>query len=271
MKSNNFIERSLVGSLTFLKDSIFAQEHALQKGFLQSLDPRVKVISFLSLILQALFTGSIPALLCLYAFCLFLVLICGIDLKCFLKRTWIFIPLFSLFIALPAMFIPGEALFSWHIWGIVIVISRQGVFGALTFIVRVITCVSLVILLNITTRHFELLKVLRIFKIPLIFVTILGMCYRYIYMFIGIIQDTYLAIKSRIGTGIQYKPGQNVVAWNIVSLWTYSVALNEQVYNAMLSRGYQGEALVWYDFRIRTRDWAWLVVVVLIILTLWII
>ena len=72
MKSNNFVERSLVGSLTFLKDSIFAQEHALQNGFLQSLDPRVKVISFLSLILQALFTGSIPALLCLYAFCLFL-------------------------------------------------------------------------------------------------------------------------------------------------------------------------------------------------------
>ena len=265
MKSNNFIERSILGVLTFLKDSIFAEEHALAKGFLQSLDPRVKIISFLLLILQALLTGSILVLFFLYVFCLFLVLISSIDLGCFLKRTWIFIPLFSLFIAIPAIFNPGEALLTWHVLGTNLIITRQGLAGAVIFIMRVITCVSFSVLLSLSTKHFELLKALRIFKIPQVFIMILGMCYRYVYLFVEIIQNTYLAIKSRVGIGVQYQRGQNIVAWNIATLWGRSVVLNEEVYKAMLSRGYQGEALAWNDFKIRARDWLWLVLVVVII------
>jgi cobalt/nickel transport system permease protein len=265
MKSNNFIERSIVGALTFLKNSIFAEEHALQNGFLQALDPRIKTISFLLFILQVLFTGSIVALLFLYAFCLFLVLVSKINLIFFLKRTWIFIPLFSLFIALPAIFSPGQALLTWHILGIKLLITRQGLEGAGIFIMRVITCVSWVVLLNLTTKHFALLKVLRIFRIPQIFIMTLGMCYRYVYLFVEIIQNTYLAIKARVGMGVQYQKGQNIVAWNIASLWERSVGLNEEVYKAMLSRGYRGEALVWKDFAIRTRDCLWLLATVIII------
>ena len=264
MKSNNFIERSMVGALTFLKDAIFAQEYALRNGFLQSGDPRVKIISFLLLIIQALLTRSIPALLFLYVFCLFLVLVSKINLGFFLKRTWIFIPLFSLFIVLPAIFGPGEPLLSWQVLGAKFSITRQGLDGAVIFIMRVITCVSFVVLLNLTTKHFALLKVLRIFKIPQIFVMTLGMCHRYIYLFVGIIQNTYLAIKSRVGLGVQYQKGQHMVAWNIAALWERSVGLSEEVYKAMLSRGYQGEALAWDDFKIRARDWLWLVVVILL-------
>jgi len=265
MTSNNFIERSIVNALTFLKDSIFAEEHALQNGFLQSLDPRAKIISFLLFIFRALFTGSITVLLLLYAFCLLLVLVSKINLVFFLKRTWIFIPLFSLFIALPAIFSPGETLLTWHILGMKLMITRQGLAGAVIFIMRVITCVSLVVLLSLTTKHFALLKALRIFKIPEIFIMTLGMGYRFVYLFVGIIQNTYLAIKSRLGAGVPYQRGQDIVAWNIASLWERSVGLNQKVYQAMLSRGYQGEALAWDDFKIRTRDCWWLLVAAMMI------
>jgi cobalt/nickel transport system permease protein len=265
MRSNNFIERSILGALTFLKDSLFAQDQALQNGFLQSLDPRVKIVSFCLFILQALFTNSRIDLFLFYVFCLFLVLISRVNLGFFLKRTWIFIPLFSLFIALPAMFGAGDVLLSWQILGIEFSITHQGLAAAMIFVLRVITCVSLVVLLNITTRHFELLKVLRIFKIPQLFIMILGMCYRYVYLFVGIIQNTYLAIKSRVGSVVQYQKGQDIVAWNISSLWERSLGLNEAVYKAMLSRGYQGEALAWNDFKIRARDYLWLFLVVIII------
>ena len=268
MKSNNFIQRSILGVLVFLKDSIFAQEYALQKGFLQSLDPRVKAATFLLFIIQVLLTRNIPTLLFRYALCLFLVLASSINLWFFLKRTWFFIPLFSLFIAIPALFnkfSPGEALVIWHVLGLELIITRPGLLGALIFVLRVVVSVSFIILLSITTRHFELLKVLRIFKVPQVFVMILGMCYRYVYLFIEIIQNTYLAIKSRVGTVIQYKKGQGIVAGNIVSLWNRSVQLNDEVYQAMLSRGYQGEALAWNDFRIKPKDWLWLFAVVLVI------
>ena len=270
-KSNNFIERSLVGALAFFKEAIFTEELAAQKGFLQALDPRIKLITFLCLIIQVLITRSIPILVILYVLCLLLALFSKINLGFFLKRTWIFIPLFSLFIALPALFSKfssSQALITWHILGLELTITRLGLNSALIFVARVVTCVSWVVLLSITTKHFVLLKVLRIFKIPQIFVMILGMCYRYIYLFVEIIEQTYLAIKSRVGTRLEYKKGQHIVAWNLASLWNRSVQLNTQVYQAMLSRGYQGEAMAWNDFKIKSKDWLWLFIVMTILFSL---
>ena len=260
-KNNNFIERSIVGALAFLKESIFADEYASQNGFLQSLDSRIKTATFLSVILQILFTRNILVLLCLYALCLLLAQISRINLGFFLKRTWVFIPLFSLLIAIPALFsvfTPGESLLTFKAAGFTLIITRQGLHGATLFVTRVITSVSFVVLLSITTKHFELLKVLRIFKIPQVFVMTLGMCYRYIYLFVETIENTYLAIKSRVGTKVHYKRGQHIVAWNIAYLWARSYQLNEQVYSAMLSRGYRGEPVILNDFKLKTKDWLWL-------------
>lgn len=248
-------------ALSFLKDSLFAEEHALRNGFLQSLDPRIKTITFLLFIIQILFSKNIFILFCLYALCLSLARLSGINLGFFLKRTWIFIPLFSLFIAIPALFsifTPGETLVSFKIAGLQFIITRQGFLGASLFLARVVTSVSFVVLLSITTRHFELLKVLRVFKIPQVFVMTSGICYRYIYLFVEIIENTYLAIKSRVGTGIHYKKGRHIVAWNVASLWQRSYQLNEDVYKAMLSRGYRGEPLVLNDFKARAADYLWL-------------
>ncbi|MDD2752479.1 MAG: cobalt ECF transporter T component CbiQ, partial [Candidatus Omnitrophica bacterium] len=103
-KNNNFIEHSILGALSFLKESIFSEEYALNKGFLQSLDPRIKMVTFLLLVVQVLFTKNIAILLSLYLLCLFLSCLSRIHLGFFLKRTWVFIPLFSLFIAIPALF-----------------------------------------------------------------------------------------------------------------------------------------------------------------------
>jgi cobalt/nickel transport system permease protein len=268
LKNNsNFIERSILGALSFLKDSVFADDYALKTGLLQSFDPRIKVVTFLLLIIQILLTKNIVILLWLYAFCLLLTCLSNIRLGFFLKRTWVFMPLFSLFIAIPALFsifTPGETLVTWHIVGLKLIITRQGLSGAVLFVMRVITSVSFTVILSITTKHFELLKVLRIFKVPQVFVMTLGMCYRYVFLFVEIIENTYLAIKSRVGTRIHYKKGQHIVAWNIAYLWQRSYQLNEDVYKAMLSRGYIGEPVILNDFKIQIRDWLWLSTVVII-------
>ena len=266
-KKNNFIEHSLVGTLSFLKESIFADEIASKKALLQSLDPRIKVVTFLFFIIQILFTRDLPVLFYFYALCLLLTYFSGISLGFFLKRTWVFIPLFSLFIALPALFsifTPGEALITLKIARVSFIITRPGALGAALFVMRVITSVSFVVLLSLTTRHFELLKVLRVFKVPLVFVMALGMCYRYIYLFIEIIENTYLAIKSRVGTRVHYKKGQHIVAWNMATLWKRSYQLNEEVYQAMLSRGYRGEPLLWNDLKVKVKDWFWLLFVIVL-------
>jgi cobalt/nickel transport system permease protein len=259
-KNNSFIERSIGGALSFLKESIFADEYARRPGFLQSLDPRVKTVTFLLFIVGIMLSKSIVVLLSLYALCLLLAGASKISLGFFLKRTWIFIPLFSLFIAIPALFSvfsPGEPLLSLRILGFELAITRQGLVGAALFVSRVTSSVSLVILLSITTRHSELLKVLRTFKIPQVFVLTAGMCYRYIYLFSEVIENTFRAIKSRVGVNVHYKKGQGLVAWNIANLWQRSLKMSEDVYSAMLSRGYSGEPKLLHEFSANSRDWIW--------------
>jgi cobalt/nickel transport system permease protein len=256
-----------MGALSFLKESIFAEEYASRSGLLQSLDPRIKTVTFLLFIIQIILTKSLFILLFLYALCLLLTFCSKINLGFFLKRTWIFIPIFSFLIAIPALFnivTPGEPLISFQVVGLKLSITRQGLLGATIFFVRVTTSVSFAVLLSVTTKHFELLKVLRVFKIPQVFVMTIGICYRYIYLFVEIIENIYVAIKSRVGTNVHYKRGQHIVAWNIAYLWNRSYQLNEAVYQAMLSRGYRGEPIAMDDFRTTVKDGLWIGFVVII-------
>ncbi len=258
-----------MGALSFIKESLFAEEFASKKGFLQARDPRLKAVAILLFLITALLTKKIVFLGDLYLLCLVLAYLSGISVGFFLKRTWVFIPLFSLFIALPALFdffTPGEPLWRVTLFGATLVITRPGLLSAALFVSRVVTCVSFVILLSLTTRHTQLLRVLRVFAIPQIFVMTMGMCYRYIFLFIEVIENTYRAIESRVGGSLHYKKGQRIVAWNIASLWQRSYQLNNEVYNAMLSRGYRGEPKVWEEFRAGAMDWIWLLVAVLICL-----
>jgi len=256
-----------VSALSFLKESVFSDEYASRKGFMQSLDPRVKLATLVVFLFAVLITKSILVVLSFYFLCLLLTFFSGISLGFFLKRTWIFIPIFSLFIAIPALFsffTPGEALVSFKVLGIGLAITRQGLLGAALFVSRVITSVSFAVLVSITTKHFELLKVLRIVGVPQVFVMVLGMCYRYIYLFAEVVSNTYIAIKSRAGGRITHKAGRHIAAWNMASLWYRSYQLNAAVYNAMVSRGYSGEPVMLSIFRTRPGDWIWLSTAVLI-------
>lgn len=261
MAKKNFIESSLLGVLALIKDSVFAEDYALRRGFLQTLDPRVKVLTFLLFIVQVVMTRNILIIFYLYLFCLFLAWISRVDMAFFIKRTWFFIPLFSVFIALPALFsifTPGDALANFKIGRFSLTVTRQGMSGAVLFVARVITSVSFVVLLSVTSRHSQLLRVLRTLKVPQVFVMTAGMCYRYVYLFVEIIEHTYLAIKSRVGTRIHYRKGQDIVSWNIAYLWQRSFSMNEDIYRAMLSRGFHGEPQVMDDFRLRPPDGWWI-------------
>lgn len=278
-KNSNFIQRSLINVLSFFRQSLFSEEYAsLERGFLQSIDPRIKLISIAIFLISTLFVKNITLLAGMYLWCLFLAYLSQVNLGFFLIRTWVFIPLFSLFIAIPALFgtfSPGEALFSFRIMGANLIITKPGLLRAGIFVTRVLTCVSFVVLLNLTTRYTQLLRVLRIFRIPQIFVVTLGMCYRYIYLFLEIIENTYLAIKSRVGISMPYQKGQKMVALKIAHLWQRSFQLNQEVYNAMLSRGYTGEPRILDEFKTGIKDWAWLLfsitILVLMVYLEWII
>ena len=244
LKKNNFIEKTILSFTAFVREAVFSEEIAARRGFLQEFNAGIKAFSFFSVIICALFLRNEQLLIALYALCLALTAASNINTVFFLKRTLLFIPFFTFLVVLPsisALFTPGDALWPAQICGINLSITRQGIDGAVLIMTRVTVSVSFVILLSLTTRHFELLKALKGFGIPAIFVMTAGMCYRYIFLLAELIERTFLAVKSRTGGLIKAAHGRKITAWNMAMLWRRSYTLNENVYAAMLSRGFSGE------------------------------
>ncbi len=255
-RPRGFIEHTLTGTLAFFRQALYDDETAAQPGLLQALDPRAKAVSLLAFLLYALMTRRLAMLGALYVFALALAAASRISLRAFLVRTWVFIPLFSLLLAVPALFSavsPGRAVAS--VGGLTV--TEQGLRAAAFFLGRVTVSVSLTVLLSMTTRHFELLKALRAFGVPQVFVMVLGISVRYIYLFVGVVEDTYRAIRSRVGFAVCPQRGQRLVAGNMAHLWMRSYQMNEHVYQAMLARGFRGEPVALHRFRMGARDGWW--------------
>lgn len=256
--ASGFIEKTIAGIVSLIMNSIFNDEIAARKGFLQRSDPRYKCMSVALLLISVLFTRNRFELGLIYLVIIASVLFSSISVGYFLKRTLFFIPIFSFFIVVPAIFnvvTPGEPIVSFKLFIYNLSITRQGVDSSVIFLLRVLDSVSLSILLIVTTRHNVLLKVMRIFKVPQLFVMTMGMCYRYVFLFLDIIKNVFTAIKSRVGYISSTTTGRAVVTANMAGLWIRSYRLQTQVYDAMISRGYTGEPKVMDEFHSRFSDY----------------
>jgi len=256
-RRGGFIERSILGTIGFIQGTISNDAMAAKRGFLQCTDPRYKSVSVFIILCSILITNNAFVLGCFYLIAVLLSAASLINIGFFLKRTLLFVPLFSFFIVMPAIFgtvTPGDTVFSLTAFSNRISITRQGLDSALILFERVLASVSFAILLVLTTRHHVLLKVLRIFKVPHVFVMTMSMCYRYIYLLLDIIQKTFLAVKSRVGFVRSGKTGRKIATMNMAGLWLKSYRLQTQVFDAMLSRGYTGEPKVLEEFKAGALD-----------------
>jgi cobalt/nickel transport system permease protein len=253
-----FIEKTILGTFGLVGSVLESDEMASRKGLFQAFDPRFKLIFVVVMLWTNLVTRNSVELVVLYAAILFCVALSHISLWFFLKRTWLFVPIFSFCAVVPAFFsgfTPGEPLWSVALFGHMIIVTKPGVASAGIFFLRVLNSVSMSILLIITTRNHILLKTFRIFKVPHIFVMTIGMCYRYIFLLIDIIQKSFLAIKSRVGFISRTATGRNVVTANMANLWLRSYHMHGQVYDAMVARGYCGESHVIEEFKSQPIDY----------------
>jgi cobalt/nickel transport system permease protein len=257
----NFVERTLNGITSLLEDALFSEKHAKRKGFLQTLDPRVKLVTFLLLVVSVSLLKSTVVILLVYLLTLSLAYFSQIGIRFFIKRVWIFIPLFSGIIAFPAMFsfiTPGEPLFTlFQFRNSEVAITLPGIKGAVLFVARVATSVSLIVLLTLTTKWNDLLKAMSVLRVPQIFVLVLGMTYRYIFLLLKIAQEMHLTKKSRTINNLSTRREQNWVASRIGGLLRKSYKLSEDVHLAMLSRGFRGEVKTLERFNTGKIDYLW--------------
>nr|BFE60810.1 cobalt ECF transporter T component CbiQ [Dactylosporangium thailandense] len=261
-RKGSFVGKTLAGASGVLRQAIYSEDVAAAKGLLQRLDPRVKLLSMLGLLIAVALVHSLPVLAGAYVATVALAVASGLSLGYFIKRVWLFIPIFTGIVVLPAtlsVVTPGDVLLPlWHWHGHTHGVTEQGLHGAGIIIARVATSISLVVLLTLTTPWARLLAALRALGVPKIFVLIIGMAYRYLFLLLDAVDDMYTARKARTlvpdGGRHQTKTGRAFVAAGAGTLFGKAHQLSEEVHQAMTARGYTGDARTLHGFRLSPLD-----------------
>ena len=264
-----FVGKTIDGIFDFIQEAFISETYAKRNGLLQSLDPRAKLISILAVIFATSTIGDLNVLIFVYLLTLLFAHLSKIDVGFFIKRVWLFIPIFAGIIALPMIFnifLPGQCIFQVAYLGpgahlgpfslpANICITEQGVNLAVIFTMRVATCVSAVVLLFITTPQQVLFKSVRSVGVPKIYVLTLEMAYRYIFLLMDMVREMYVAKKARTIKSRSMFEEQKWVGGRMGYTLIRSIDMSEKVHMAMMSRGFNGDVKVMQQFKMKNRDY----------------
>jgi len=260
-KKGSFVEKTLNGGAALMRQVMFSEDVAAQAGLLQRLDPRAKIVGLVVLLVTASVLHNIASLIAMYLLALVVAAASRLPLGFFVKRVWLFIPVFTLVVVLPATFsivTPGEVVVQLWTWrGKPEGLTEQGLTSACLVVLRVAVSISLVVLMTLTTPWVKLLSALRALGVSRIFVLVIGMCYRYVFLLLGSVTEMYESRKSRrVGAVRHDRSARSFVTSSAGALFGKAHHLSEEVHQAMVARGYRGDAKTLQGFRLRTVDLA---------------
>jgi cobalt ECF transporter T component CbiQ len=224
---------------------LFAEEIARQDRPLQRASPAVKVVCFLALMLAAGLSRSLPPLILIYASCVLLTLLGGLDLRTFLLRTWLVVAVFTGLVVLPgttSLVTPGDPVLTLLRFGSDVSLTRPGLAGSLLVVLRAAVSVSLATILTLTTSWFELLRGLGTLGLPPVVGMLLTLTYRYIFVLLTVVRDMYYAWQARFLGSTPGRAGRLLGAAAAYALFLRSEVLAREVHQAMLARGFRGRA-----------------------------
>lgn len=249
--------RSVAGVTTALERAVFSEEVARRPGLLQGVEPRAKVVAALLLLLAVGLAHSLVVVLSIYALTLLLVGVSRLSPLEFSKRVWLGVPLFVGFVVLPSLFtLPGRPLLLvLEAPPLRLAVTDNGIASVLLVVARVGTSVSLGLALVVTTPWADLLRSLRVLRIPESFLVVLGMTHRYLFLFLRATNNLFLAKASRT-VGVTSGADQRRWAAGVAgALMSRSVKLSGDVLVAMRARGFDGEVRTLGPAGMRDGDW----------------
>lgn len=258
-KKGSYLAKTIQGGAKLLQQVMFGEDVAAVRGVLQRIDPRVKLMSLIGLLVVAGLSHSMITLAVMYAAALGLAAASALPIAFFIKRVWLFVPIFTGIVVLPAtlsVVTPGDIVVTlWHWHGTPEGITQQGLLAAGRVVARVAVSISLVVLLTLTTPWIRLLAALRSLGVPRIFILIIGMAYRYIFLLLTSVTDMYQARQARTpGTPRHDRHARAFLGASVGTLLGKANQLSEEVHQAMTARGYRGDAKTLEQPRLHPAD-----------------
>lgn len=267
--SRGVVERSLTTFVDTLEHAFYAEKLAREDGLLQKMDARIKIVAILPLIVIAALARHLWVVAMLFAIAVAVAVLSNVSLSTLVKRVWLGVLTFTGLISVPALFLtPGRAIYNLPLPGCTV--TAQGLRAAMYLIMRAETAATFSVLLVLCTPWSNLLKALRVLRLPIVLVVILGMTYRYIFLLLRNAHDMFTSRKSRMVGWLNGREQRRAATAGVGVLMSKTLQLSGDVYLAMRSRGFQGEVYVLDEFRTGWFDWVMLAVFITVAaLALW--
>jgi cobalt ECF transporter T component CbiQ len=264
-----FLERGIDHFASVIKEGYAQWEFSSQNGFFHKIDARVKVFFLLFFILIVSLKRDILPETYIWIFVFVLTLFSRLNITKVYKRVLFLGFLFGFLIALPSAFnviTKGEIVlpvarlsrpYSFWIYHIPadIGITREGIYGVAMLTMRVINSLSLSFLVLYTTPFHEIMRALKVLKVPDSFLIIITLCYKYIFILSKTVEDMHLAKKSRIVRELSHAEAREWIAGRMAFIFRKTRLRCEEVFKAMIGRGFS-DSIKFYGFRKMCRaDW----------------
>jgi cobalt/nickel transport system permease protein len=260
-RHGGFVEKTISGASNAMQRALFAGDVADHDGLLQRIEPRVKLLSLLGLLVVAALVRTVPVLLAMYAGALLLAVTSGIGVACFVRRVWLFVPIFTGIVVLPAalsVVTPGTIVVPLGTYfGQRLGLTHEGLTAVALIVTRVAVSISLVVLLTLTTAWHRLLAALRALHVPRLVILVLAMSYRYVFTLTNAVSEMFTARKARTARRPDARAGRHFVAASAGALFGKAHAMAEDVHMAMVARGYTGDVRTLVPARIAGLDASW--------------
>jgi cobalt ECF transporter T component CbiQ len=258
----SFIDSGISHLGKVIKTGYIQWELASKDGFFHRVDARIKVLFLIFFIIIVSLKKEIVPEICIAFFVFCLAAISRLNLFNFYKTV---IPLgfiFGFLIALPSAFnviTKGEVILPiihlsrsydfwiYHVPG-TIGITREGISGVVMLTLRVVNSVSLSFLILYTTSFSEIIRALKVFRVPDAVLMIITLTYKYIFIFAKTVEDMHLAKKSRMLDKVSDTEARKWIAGRIAFIFKKTQQRYEDVFKAMLGRGFS-DTIKLYGFR----------------------
>jgi cobalt/nickel transport system permease protein len=238
-----------------LSRALMSEEISRQRGLLQTLDPRVRVVGVFALVLAVTLSRRLTVVLALFLMATMIAVLSNVSIGVIAKRVWLIVLAFTGVIALPALFVtPGNPIMT--LAGGSLQVTAQGLATAALLIGRVETAVTFTTVLILCTPWTHVLKALHSFHVPDELTAMLAMTHRYVFLLVETASQMFESRQSRTVGRLPGGEQRRMTARTAGVLLSKSIDLSNDVYLAMQSRGFRGKICILSSFHMKPLDYA---------------
>ena len=273
----SFLDQTIINSSKAVKSIYLQAENATRDNFIQEINPKVKFISLIYMVIVISVVSNLVTQVFITAFIFSLYVITRLKIFGVYKKIFFLAFIFGFLVVLPAslnVITPGKIIFNiisfnkpshFLIYNIPqnVGITTNGIQVVSLVFLRVLNSVSFALLVVFTTPFPSFIKSLKMIGVPDTFLMIISLAYKYIFILSRTIEETYFAFKSRLSGNVKSSSIRKLIGGRIFFIFKRSMIIYQDTYLAMVSRGYEGKVMLHSRNHFTIKDFIVLLFIVL--------